>query len=159
MPRAEDNVTIACNHCCGLANWIELLYFCSVTLPVYTPPKVQKTDWFLVVKILILPSPSRDLGWLIWKGPKSVSTLDTSSCFHLTEVSLATSPTLFNTSPFPFICLHPSLALHQCWLILLFHYSLEVPSADAALRSCLALSAFLNFLTPTLTAQAKKTLW
>lgn len=58
-----------------------------------------------------------------------------------------TPPPLLSTS-LSLIRLHPSLVLHQCWIILLFYYSPEAAGADAALRSFLVPSAFFFFFIP-----------
>lgn len=176
---SENNITAACDHCngCERAGWIEFpstflvnritIEFSSSSCSFlslqcsfqFTPPPEEqllklRDSWH---ENISTSPPIKIETWdcSMWKWPKSVSTLDTSSRSHLTDVPLATPP-IPNPSPFPFICLHPSLALHQCWLILLFHYSLEVASADAALRSFLAPSAFLKFPSPYLHSPGKK---
>lgn len=62
----------------------------------------------------------------------------------------------FQPLSLPLICLHPSLALHQCWVILLFYYSPEAAGADAALRSCLVPSAFFPPPSPHFRSPGEK---
>lgn len=65
--------------------------------------------------------------------------------FFYSKVSPQLSPGPLHPSHHPFIPLHPSLALRQARIILLFYYSPAAAGADAALRSCLVSSAFSPF--------------